>query len=156
MSDVIIREGGDDEAHVLAACFRQMWLDVGIAPDGIHEDWRERVERFVEHGRAHVGLRFFLAEEEDTVVGSACAQLFAGLYPDLLRPSVRKYGYLWGVWVAGSHRRRGLGRALTDRCVGALREDGCSHVLLHAAPMGRPLYEQLGFVPTNEMRLTFE
>ncbi len=153
MSDVSIREGREDEAHHLARCFRQMWLDVGIAEDGLHDDWRERVERFVEHGRRELGLRFFLAEDGGAIVGSACAQRFAGLYPDLLRPSVRRYGYLWGVWVAEAHRSRGLGRALTNRCIDALREDGCTHALLHAAPMGRPLYEQLGFTSTNELRI---
>jgi ribosomal protein S18 acetylase RimI-like enzyme len=154
MSEVAIREGSGEEAAVLAACFRRMWLDVGVPEEGLHDDWCERVERFVERGRRELGLRFFFAEEGQDVVGSACAQRFAGLYPDLLRPSVRRYGYLWGVWVAGSHRRLGLGRALTERCVEALRADGCSHALLHAAPMGLPLYEQLGFTPTNEMRLT--
>lgn len=150
--DFGIREAGADEAAQLARCFRRMWLDVGVAEDGIHDDWRERVERFVEHGRREHGLRFFLAGGED-VVGSVCVQRFAGLYPDLLRPHVRRYGYLWGVWVDAAHRSRGLGRALTERGIEALREDGCTHVVLHAAPMGRALYEDLGFTPTNEMRL---
>jgi ribosomal protein S18 acetylase RimI-like enzyme len=153
MDEVVIREGRSDEAHVLARCFRQMWLDVGVKPTGIHDDWRERVEHFVEHGRRELDLRFFLAETGGEVVGSGCAQRFAGLYPDLLRPCVRQYGYVWGVWVAESHRRRGLGKALTERCIESLRADGCSHVLLHAAPMGRGIYERLGFEPTNELRL---
>lgn len=31
-------------------------------------------------------------------------------------------------------------------------ERGASGVVLHASAAGRPLYEWLGFVPTNEMR----
>lgn len=153
---IAIREGRAHEAEILASCFRQMWLDVGVSESGIHADWRERVVRFVEHGRRELGLRFFLAEHEGNVVGSSCGQRFAGLYPDLLRPSVRQYGYLWGVWVDAAHRRQGLGRRLTQTCIDALYEEGCTHVLLHAAPMGRALYEELGFAPTNEMRLKFE
>jgi hypothetical protein len=34
-----------------------------------------------------------------------------------------------------------------------LKEQGFSSVVLHASDEGRPLYETLGFVPTNEMRL---
>ncbi len=156
VSEPIIRQGRDDEAAVLADCFRRMWLDNAIPEAGIHDDWRERVSRFVEHGRRELALTFFLAEAEaeGEVVGSACAQRFAGLYPDLLRPEIRRYGYVWGVWVEASHRRRGLGRALTERCLDALRADGCTHALLHAAPMGRSMYEGLGFATTNEMRLT--
>jgi hypothetical protein len=29
-------------------------------------------------------------------------------------------------------------------------------LVLHASPEGRPLYERLGFVPTNEMRFADE
>jgi len=29
-------------------------------------------------------------------------------------------------------------------------------ISLHASPFGRPLYESLGFEPTNEMRLHLE
>ena len=32
------------------------------------------------------------------------------------------------------------------------RANGVESVVLHASPEGRPLYEQLGFTPTNEMR----
>jgi ribosomal protein S18 acetylase RimI-like enzyme len=153
MSDVTLREGRGDEAAALARCFRQMWLDVSIPEDGIEDDWQERVERFVEHGQRELGLRFFFAEHQGAIVGSACVQRFAGLYPDLLKPSVRRYGYLWGVWVDAAHRSSGLGRALTERGVEALREGGSTHVLLHAAPMGLALYQSLGFTPTNELRL---
>jgi len=33
------------------------------------------------------------------------------------------------------------------------REAGYKNVSLHASDEGRPLYESMGFVPTNEMRL---
>jgi hypothetical protein len=33
------------------------------------------------------------------------------------------------------------------------RKQGLVHVTLHASDKGRPLYQSLGFVPTNEMRL---
>jgi hypothetical protein len=37
--------------------------------------------------------------------------------------------------------------------VKALRAQGCTHALLHAAPPGRGIYERLGFQGTNELRL---
>jgi hypothetical protein len=35
----------------------------------------------------------------------------------------------------------------------ALAERKVRRIVLHASDYGRPLYERLGFVPTNEMRL---
>ena len=48
--------------------------------------------------------------------------------------------------VATRYGGRGLGHALMNR---ALAEVGDAVVFLHATPVGRPLYEKLGFVPTG-------
>jgi hypothetical protein len=37
-----------------------------------------------------------------------------------------------------------------------LKERGIQRVTLHATEMGRPLYEELGFVPSNEMRWAYQ
>jgi hypothetical protein len=37
-----------------------------------------------------------------------------------------------------------------------LREQDFGSVVLHASDEGRPLYESLGFRPTNEMRLKLQ
>jgi GNAT superfamily N-acetyltransferase len=48
--------------------------------------------------------------------------------------------------VATRYGGRGLGRALLNR---ALADVGDAIVFLHATPVGRPLYEKLGFVPAG-------
>jgi GNAT superfamily N-acetyltransferase len=48
--------------------------------------------------------------------------------------------------VATRYAGRGLGRALMTR---ALADAGDAIVFLHATPIGRPLYEKLGFVPAG-------
>jgi GNAT superfamily N-acetyltransferase len=48
--------------------------------------------------------------------------------------------------VATRYGGRGLGRALMNR---ALADVGDAIVFLHAIPVGRPLYEKLGFVPAG-------
>jgi GNAT superfamily N-acetyltransferase len=50
-------------------------------------------------------------------------------------------------------RRRGLARMLMQTMIAWCREQGYKTVALHASDEGRPLYESLGFQPTNEMRL---
>jgi GNAT superfamily N-acetyltransferase len=48
--------------------------------------------------------------------------------------------------VAARYGRRGLGRGLMTH---ALAQAGQATVILHATPIGRPLYEKLGFVPAG-------
>jgi ribosomal protein S18 acetylase RimI-like enzyme len=153
-SVIELREGTLREAPLLAQMFRQMWLDIGMAETHIVKDAEARVVRFIEEGQRRHSLRMFFAVQNGADIGGAACQRFAGLYPDLLMPEVRRYGYLWGVYVVSEARRAGVGEALTSRCVEALREDGCTHALLHAAPMGAGVYERLGFQPNVEMRLT--
>lgn len=57
------------------------------------------------------------------------------------------------VYVDAAWRRRGLGDALMRVVLAALAERNIRRIVLHASADGRRLYERLGFVPTNEMRL---
>jgi hypothetical protein len=40
-----------------------------------------------------------------------------------------------------------------DEMIGWCRDQRMTTVYLHASDEGRPLYDSLGFTPTNEMRL---
>lgn len=51
------------------------------------------------------------------------------------------------------YRRRGLARQITHVMIFWCRAEGFASVSLHASKAGRPLYEAMGFQPTNEMRL---
>ena len=56
------------------------------------------------------------------------------------------------VYTEPTHRRRGLARLLMDEVIQWARDMRVESLVLHAAPDGRPLYDQLGFQSTNEMR----
>lgn len=51
------------------------------------------------------------------------------------------------------HRRRRLARLLMDTLLAWCREEGLRFLFLHASDEGKPLYEELGFISSNEMRL---
>ena len=57
------------------------------------------------------------------------------------------------VYVEPAWRRHGVGEALMRTVLDTLAARGIRRVVLHASDKGRHLYERLGFVPTNEMRL---
>jgi GNAT superfamily N-acetyltransferase len=57
------------------------------------------------------------------------------------------------VFTEPEHRRRGLARHLMATMIAWARSHGYGTLYLHASRNGRALYESLGFVATNEMRL---
>jgi len=61
--------------------------------------------------------------------------------------------YLFSIYVEPSARQRGIGSAVTEALVELVRRAGYPRVDLFATDVGRPLYERLGFRPTNHMRL---
>ena len=57
------------------------------------------------------------------------------------------------VYVEPAWRRRGVADALMRAVLDGLARRGIRRIVLHASDQGRRLYERLGFVATNEMRL---
>jgi ribosomal protein S18 acetylase RimI-like enzyme len=57
------------------------------------------------------------------------------------------------VYVVPAWRRRGVAEALMRTLLATLAERKVRRIVLHASDAGRRLYERLGFVATNEMRL---
>jgi GNAT superfamily N-acetyltransferase len=58
-------------------------------------------------------------------------------------------GWLGNIIVLEQHRRRGIGRALTEHLIDAFKAKGCRTQLLVATSMGEELYRQLGFSVTS-------
>jgi GNAT superfamily N-acetyltransferase len=61
-------------------------------------------------------------------------------------------GLIVNVYTEPAWRRRGIGELLMREILAFTRRRGIHNVVLHASDDGRPLYEKLGFRPTNEMR----
>jgi GNAT superfamily N-acetyltransferase len=63
-------------------------------------------------------------------------------------------GYMMNVVTVPHWRRRGIARRVMRAMLLWLEGQGIQRATLHATEMGRPLYEELGFIESNEMRLT--
>ncbi len=62
-------------------------------------------------------------------------------------------GYLMNVVTLPDYRRRGIGGRIMRAMLEWLAEQGVRRVTLHTTEMGRSVYEELGFVDSNEMQL---
>jgi GNAT superfamily N-acetyltransferase len=76
----------------------------------------------------------------------------------LPRPDGSRRGlvYVHSVYTEPAYRRMGLARRILHAMIDYCRVNGWSRISLHASELGRGLYGDLGFEPTNEMRLVLE
>ena len=104
--------------------------------------------------RAHLSdgrIQAWLVTTGDQVAASGSI-----LYTDWLpRPDGKQsvLAYVHSVYTKPVYRRLGLARQILNAMIDECRARGLPRLTLHASNEGRGLYEQLGFVPTNEMRL---
>ena len=64
-----------------------------------------------------------------------------------------RQGVIVNVFTEPEWRRRGLAKLLMKKIVAWSHDQNLDDLVLHASDDGRALYQQLGFVPTGEMRL---
>jgi len=62
-------------------------------------------------------------------------------------------GYIMNVVTAPAFRRTGIARRVMQAILRWLEGEDVQRVTLHTTEMGRPLYQELGFVAGNEMEL---
>jgi ribosomal protein S18 acetylase RimI-like enzyme len=129
----------------------------------LNADWEASLERATtDYPRSalprgeYLGWVAEIASPSPEPVGGAGVQL----RPILPRPRPSGEGIELGpeaivlnVYVEPACRRRGVGEALMQAVLSDLAERKVTRIVLHASDDGRRLYQRLGFVPTNEMRL---
>lgn len=64
-------------------------------------------------------------------------------------------GFIFNVYTDPSHRQQGLARRLMDTIHEWCRSEGLERLVLNASTFGRPLYESMGYVATNEPMMRY-
>lgn len=95
-------------------------------------EWGDRREFFA-FAAGHAECRPIVAASGSRIVGTGVGTLSG------------RVGWVGAIFVAPSHRRRGLGVALTDAVIDGLAGAGARTLVLVATAEGRPIYERLGF-----------
>mgnify|MGYP001795971740 FL=1 len=151
--NIEIRETIPQEDSIIAEHFYQLWLDIGAPEKSIKPNHHSLTLEFITQARQNLSYKGFVAEVDSVIVGSASCQVFTGLYSLILEEEYRKYGYIWGVYVQPSYRRKGIAKQLTKATIQHLKSINCTRAILNASPAGKPVYENLNFVPSNSMQL---
>ena len=106
----------------------------------------------LERGLADGTYRGWLAETAAGQVVAGGGIIFLEFQCHPRDPEPRR-AWIVNMYTEPPHRRRGLARRLMEAMLAWCRDRGMRSLYLHASDEGRPLYEGLGFQPTNEMRI---
>lgn len=90
----------------------------------------------------------YVTEEAGKVIGGV-GLVVVEWPPGPSHPNDHRRGYIMNVYVEPTHRGRGVAKGLVHESELAFRRLGIAYVYLHASEAGRPLYEAMGWAPTN-------
>ena len=147
-----VRLARPDEAALIARHRALMFRDMGEVDDpgasAIENASIDHVAALME-AREYFG---FLAEAGDAIAGGGGVWL-RPLLPRPGRPHGSFEAYVLNVYTEPEHRRQGVARAILGAILDWCGQRKVARIVLHASEEGRPLYEDLGFEISNEMRL---
>ena len=94
--------------------------------------------------RTYIG---WVAESEGQLVGTGGVNVFRRLpYP---ANPVGEEWYLLNMYTLPAYRGFGIGSAITRAAIDYAKASGVHRVWLDATDEGKPVYEKVGFIPTN-------
>jgi GNAT superfamily N-acetyltransferase len=147
-----IRRASAADLDTLVAHREAMFRDMGYKDDAAFNAMSEKFRVWLlEHLNAGDYLAWVVSALDDSVVAGAGLWLMD--WPPHMIGRDSRRGNILNVFTTESFRRRGLARQLMGTVLLWCRENGIDTLVLHASPSGRSLYEEMGFVATNEMRL---
>lgn len=147
----IRRAGAEDLRHILhhrLAMFEEMGFRDPEVLARVEAVSREYFTQALRTG-TYIG---WLAGEPDGQIAGGGGILVAA-WPGFPGDALAKRAWMLNMYTEPRARRHGVARRLMEAMIEWCREEGYGAVWLHASTAGRPLYEGVGFQPTNEMRL---
>ena len=156
----IVRPADATDIPVLAHHRAAMFRDMGQLAAHLEAPLEQATAAWLREALPRGEYLAWVAEEKGTpgqVFGGAGVQL----RPILPRPrpgvddlELGPEAIVLNVYIEPAWRRQGAADALMRALLSALAARGILRFVLHASSEVRRLYKRLGFLPTNEMRLT--
>lgn len=160
-----IRLATPADAAAIAEHRARMFDEMGQVPPESLETLRakscERLRDLLQRGD-YIGWLAIPAQNPDNIAGGAGVQFREVLPHPLSRANQwngiadGRHAIILNVFTEPQWRHQGVAMLLLQRVIQWARTERIDRLVLHASEAARPLYERLGFVDTNEMRLTEE
>ncbi len=150
--EISLRPAIAEDAPTIVHHRRVMFREMGYLDESALETMAARFLPWLrEKMQADEYLGWLAITDDGRVVAGAGLWLMD--WPAHIVGKSERRGNILNVYTEPEFRRRGLARRLTKAALDWCRANGVDYVILHASEEGRPVYESLGFQPSNEMRL---
>jgi GNAT superfamily N-acetyltransferase len=128
--------------------FHDMGYNDDVALDSMSSKFRVWLRQHMNAGDYHA----WVVSAPDGSIASGAGLWLMDWPPHMIGQGGRR-GNILNVYTAQNFRRRDLARQLMQVVLSWCAENSIDTIILHASTSGRSLYESMGFVATNEMRL---
>ena len=149
--DIAIRQATLNDLPELLRHRRGMYEDMGHKDGSALAGMVSTSENYLQQALADGSFRGWVAEANGRVVAGAA--ILISPWPSHPYDQQCRRATILNMYVDPKFRRQGIARRLMHAMLEWCRMQGFVNVQLHASDQGRPLYESLGFKPTNEMQL---
>ena len=147
-----IHRASTDDLETLVAHRRAMFHDMGHSDEAVLNDMSAKFRVWVLQRMNSGDYLAWLAYAPDGSIAAGTGLWLMDWPPHMVGKCPRR-GNILNVYTHESFRRRGLARELMEAVLRWCRENQVDTIILHASNDGRNLYESMGFIATNEMRL---
>jgi GNAT superfamily N-acetyltransferase len=147
-----IRQATLDDIPVIVTHRRKMFEDMEMGTRDVLDAMEKRLAPWLHERMESERYLAWLAVTAEGKVASGAGVWLIDWPPHVIGQTAYR-GYILNVYTEAEYRRQGLGRLLTQCCLDWCWANGVEVAILHASDQGRPIYEAMGFTPTNEMRL---
>jgi len=153
-----IRRASAQDSDIISWHRARMFQDMGDVSGRAFEilraKVRTRLEEWIDNGN-YIGWLATPADEQQMIVAGAGVQL-QRILPrpvDVSTIAEGRQGTIVNVFTEPQWRQRGIASLLIKEIIIWSKNEQIDRLVLHASDKGRSIYERIGFVASNEMRL---
>lgn len=151
--EIHIRPGNIEDLKHIVHHRRAMFEEMGFCDPAVLNKVEETSREYFSEALRAGTYKAWMAERPASRVVAGGGILIAD-WPGYPGESLAKRAWILNMYTEPEARRRGIAKQILETMINWCRMEGFSAVSLHASAAGRPIYETVGFLPTNEMRLT--
>jgi len=149
--DLLIREATENDIPEMLRHRRGMYEDMDYSDPDTLSAMVSTCEQYLAKAMTNGSFRSWLALPGNRVIGGGAVLISP--WPSHPYDLECRRATILNVYIYPEFRRKGIARQIMRTMIDWCRVEGFAVVYLHASSIGRPLYEELGFEPTSEMRL---